>query len=447
MRPRPNLLILLACGLRSDALGDKRAWPLATPCLERLAERGLRLVAVSACPTHQGGLVSLLTGLHPRQHGHVEDTNQLSVPNGLPSWLTDAGYRVAAVGCVGLMGSMLADSVIAQDVSVLNPSGCHYWQAVRSKGLAPALMQQRKQRLRCGPFEPTRLLLEPADDVDGFIEAEALKMLDRLPADKPWALFVVFSGPGNDLPPPTLYQSLVEPEQLQQGFTPADLTRLDALAEPAYPRVLLQRLEPQSLGRIRADYLGRVSLIDHGIGQVVDAANNRPDRNHTWTVVASDRGHLLGEHGLIGRRSFLAGAVEVPVIIAAPLRGPRPTSQHDDGLISTVDVAATIGALSGADLPPGVAGRSLLPVFSGNSVLPSLPGGALSEFNDRLMLETERFKIVFERTRRRCLGLFDLLNDPDEKHNLVDSAMGRNVVDSLRWRLADALLPLRAAAW
>ena len=444
MSPRRNLLVILPNGLRSDAVADEQVWPLQTPNLCQLAARGLRLVCTSACPADRGGMVSLLTGLHARQHGFFIDSDRACVTDGLPTWLSDAGYRVGAVGCLGSLAHQVCDSVIVESASELNLVNCAYWKFVRSKGLGPAIMQQRKARNRSGPFDPDRLLLEVDDDVDGFITNEAIKMIDRMPTDQPWALIVLLNGPGNDLPPPAMFESVLDPADLQQGFTPPDLTQIDALAEPSYPRIMLQRLDPYHIGRIRADYLGRVALIDQAVGRLVSQVNNRPDRDHTWTVFSSDRGHLLGEHGLIGRRSFLAGAVEVPLMIAPPAIGPSPSQRDDEGLFSTVDVAATIGALGAADIPPGVVGRSLMSIWRSEPVMPLPPGGLLSEFNDRLMLETERYKIVFNRARCRCIGLYDLLQDPDERQNLVETAVGRNVIDSLRWRVADALIPLRA---
>ena len=264
-----------------------------------------------------------------------------------------------------------------------------------------------------------------------------------MPFAKPWALLVMFSGPGNDLAPPPLYDGLVDPAKLHSGFVPLDQKGVRVLAEPVHPRAVLQRLEPSVVARVRADYLGRVSMIDYAIRRLVDACDHREDRDQTWTVLTADRGHLLGEHGLIGHRSFLAGAVEVPLVLAPPRGHAAPDEPFPEGLFSTVDVAATIAGLGGADLPPEVGGRSLLPLINGDPLLPSLHG-LLSEFNDRLLLETERYKAVFERKRRRCMGLYDLLNDRDEKRNLIDSPTGQNVLESLRCRLADALLPLRA---
>lgn len=442
---RRNLVVVLAHGLRSDAVSSSRrscSWPLITPNLERLGDRGARLVATSACPNDPGGMTSLLTGLHARQHGQVDPGRAEPMTGTFLHWLADEGYHVAGAGVVDAFASALAESVRVADVSDIDPADCAYFRHVHPKGLTAALRQQRRQRLRYGPFEPDRLLIDPEDDIDGFITSAAVRLVEEMPADKPWALVVAYTGPGNALPPPTLYEAVIDPHEVTDGFMPADLKVLDALAELDYPRVMLQRLEPDKLGRIRADYLGRVSVIDYGVGRLHDAAQARRDATRNWLAIASDRGCVLGEHGLVGHRSFLCGAVETPVILAPP----RPTAiVPPDLLASTIDVAPTLAALCGVDPSPACPGRSLLPVLEDKPVVPDPPGGLLSEFGHRLMLETERHKAVFSTPDNRAIGLYDLLNDPDERHNLIDKPAGRNIIDALRWRVGNALMPLRAA--
>lgn len=448
---RQNIVILLPHGLRSDALSDSQAWPLQTPAMEKLAQRGLRAVASSACPADWGGMLSLFTGQHARQHGYLDQTRGPVPCQGWPAALHDGGYHTAGVGLVGGHEAWFDRCVVVDDPDQTDVSRCGYLTHARERGMLAAVEQQRRQRRRSGPFEPDRLLLEPDDDIDGYIAREAKRLLAEMPTDKPWALVVAFSGPGNDLPPPPLYQDLVDRKELTAGFVPADFRNIDARAELDYPRSMLQRLEPHAVAGIRADYLGRVALIDHGVGMLTAAVDSRADRGRTWFVLSSDRGHLLGDRGLIGHRSFLCGAVEVPVIIAAPpgaplAPGPDAAGGHFfDGLVSTVDVAATIAALGGCDRPASSIGRSLLATLGDSPALPPLPGGSISEFGRRLMLETERYKIVFDTETQRPLALFDLLNDPDEATDILTSPIGSNLIDSMRWRLAEALLPLRAA--
>jgi len=430
------------------------------PNLDKLSPRSLHMTATSACPADIGGMVSLLTGLHPRQHGYLnqaqptEDRDQLangvgSVPGkqtvaqeGWPNLFSQAGYYVAAVGCVDLLAPGLDQTVLVANPSTIKPKQCAYLLAMQDKSMRPAIEQQRRQRLRYGLFEPDRLLMEPDEDIDGFIAVQARKTLAHMPTDKPWVLIVVFSGPGNDLPPPTLYDYVVDPAGLTHGFTPADFRHLNAMAELDYPRVLLQRLEPHRIGRIRADYLGRASLIDHGIGRFLSQIDDRPDRDHTWSVISSDRGYLLGENGLVGHRSFLAGAVNVPVIITPPTPPAKCTATD---LVSTADVGATIAALGGCDLSAAARGRSLLPILADQPIDTSINHiGSISEFGHRLMLKTTRYKVVFDTDRYAAISLYNIADDPDELNNLIKHPSSRNVLDSMRWRLGDVLLPLRA---
>jgi len=331
--------------------------------------------------------------------------------------------------------------VHVDDVERADSPGCSYLASSRERGTYAAIAQQRKQRQRYGPFEPDRLLLDAEDDIDGYIAKVARDTLAMMPYDKPWALIVVFNGPGNHLPPPTLYDQMVNMRDLEEGFVPADLAHIDDVAELDFPRVMLQRLEPHKLARIRCDYLGRVSLIDHGIGRIMHTMENRKDREKTWTVLSSDRGHLLGDRGLIGHRSFLSAAVEVPLIIAPP----TPAKLHaSPGLVSTVDVAGTIAALAGCDLPMAAMGRSLLHVLAGEPLGMPRGGACISEFNQRIMLETEQYKAIFKIDTGEAIGLYDLLRDSDEKKNIVRTVAGLNVLDSMRCRLANALMSMRS---
>jgi len=448
MNPKRNLLIVLAHGLRSDALSDEREWPLPTPHMVDLAKRGLRLVLTSASPVDPGGMASVLTGLHARQHGRLtDDEEERPLRDGLPLWLADAGYHTVGVGECGQMASLLDEAFITEGVATPEPASnrCWYTAAARSRGHVPALAQQRRQRLRSGPLAPDRLMLEPDEDIDGFIAAQACEAIGRMPSDKPWAMFVVFSGPGNDLPPPMYYDGLIDTAELSRGFVPVKLDEVDALAEPELPRSMLQRIEPHQIARIRADYLGRVSLIDHGVGQLEEALSQRDDAGRTWTVLSADRGQLLGEHGLIGHRSFIAPAIEVPLIIAppdAPGVSP-PKEKFQEGLFSATDIAPTIAALAGADRPEALAGRSVLPIFNGEPVILASRAN-LSEFHERILIETERYKAVFRTTDGRCLGLFDMIHDTNEMKNLAANKAFTDVVEAMRRRMADALLPVRA---
>ncbi|MCC5828353.1 MAG: sulfatase-like hydrolase/transferase [Phycisphaeraceae bacterium] len=439
---RRNLIIVLAHGLRNDALGDAGSWPLATPNIDALSNRGIRLVATSATPADPGAMTSLLTGRHARQHGLLTQRSGAPACDGWAAALAAEGYHTVGVGTVAPIARHLKEAVIVHDVDSQDVGSCAYLKNTRSKGLTAAVLHQRRQRLRRGPFEPDRLVMDPADDVDGFIMQEAARQLVQLPGDKPWALIVMLTGPGNDLAPPALGGDLISPDSLEDGWTMPDFTRLDQLAELDYPRSFLQRVDPTRLARIRADYLGRVSLLDFAMARLAMAMDERIDQSRTWMLLASDRGCLLGEHGLIGHRSFFGGSVETPFVLVPPRKPAKPVSEGT--LLSTVDVAATIAELGGAELEPAAAGRSVLPMLRQEEFRTLTAGACISEYSQRILLETERYKVSFDTARQTPLTLFDMLGDTDEQDNLVQTIRGRNLLEGLRIRLADALMPVRA---
>ncbi len=440
---RRNLIFIVAHGLRSDALADEGRWPLSTPNLKALTTRGLRLVLQSCCTTDPGGAVSLWTGLHARQHGVLREGQPMpTLDDALPAWLKAGGYHTAGVGALAGVGHLFDEVVPVGSVADMEPAGCRYLETAAQRGHVPMLVGQRRQRLRKGPFQPDRLMIEPAHDVDGFITEQAWGLLKRMPSDRPWALFVSYTGPGNELPPPTMYDELVEPGQLHGMFSPVAMAGLDAVGEPAYPRYLLQNLDSAAIARLRADYLGRVALVDHGVGRMLEGLRDRADAHRSWTMVVSDRGVLLGENGLVGHRSALSPALDVPLVLSPPPGGKVDRQDVVEGLFGTADVAPTAAALAGVDAPPGLAGRSLLPLLAGQDLL--VAGGSLCEFADRVVLETASHKVVFSVPSGEPRALFDLLHDPDERRNLIGSTAASNVLDALRAQLGEVLLPLRA---
>lgn len=441
--PGRNLLILLPHGLRSDALSDARCWPMSTPRMLALAQRGLRLQAVAASPVDRVAGASLFTGLHARQHGSALPQQVPALIRGsFLEALAEAGYELVGAGCVGPVAHQLTRSVVVAEPDQVAPAQCAYFEHLHRKAYATALSRQREQRARTGPLEPERLLLDAADDIDGFITRRAVELLGQMPEDRPWALVVAYSGPGNDLPPPTLYEELVSPALLQDGFALADFRSLDAICEPAYPRALFQRLQPHLLGQIRSDYLGRVALIDHGVGVLEKQVAQRADAQRVWTVLGSDRGHLLGEQGLTGPGAFLDGGVQTPLIIAPP-RGwvwERPL-QNAEPLCSTVDLAATVAALARTDLPVSSAGRSQLFRFAEREEN-APPSGMLSEWGERLMWQTPRWKALF-RSDGTLLAAFDRTADLEEGDNQVER-LSPDIRQELLAALGQALLGLRS---
>lgn len=449
MRRHRNLLVVLASGFRADAFGGAGAWPITTPHLDAFADYGLALTAVTASPAATPSLLSLFSGLHPRQHGLMDDG--LAAPP-LTTWvsqLAGAGYHTVGVGRLKPAAGHFHQTCAVADLAITDPGACPYLTYMRGRGMIARIMSQRQRRLRSGPFDmPASGVAAPGDDIDGFIAQQAIGVLEHMPHDRPWLLVVSFTGPGNDLPAPTTFFHAVTDagvKRLSSGFVPADMRTLDRYVESPYPRTILQRLNAASITQLRRHYLGRALLIDQGVGHLRDALVRHDHAETTWTLLTADRGKLLGERGAVGERSLLGPAVTVPLWLLPPdgfsqagIEVDPATVSHE--LVSTVDVAPTICAIAGLDPPRGAAGQSLLPALRGEAV--GRPC-AISEYGTRLLLETLQHRAVFDTESEQPRSIFDLMRDPDERRDLLDTPEGLALIDMLRWQLAGALMRMR----
>jgi len=438
-------------------MSTARAWPLFTDHLEDLASRGVWAEAVAGSTADEPARQSLLTGLSPRQHGRLVPMGMDERPRRLTdSWahrLAEAGYHVAGVGCVEPMAGSMHEAEVVADTHLVRAEGCAYYAACRQAGTQAAIMAQRKQRRRAGLLEADRLMLSPADDVDGFIARRAEAMVGRLPGDRPWALVVGFSGPGNDLPPPTLYDGVVPMGELRAGLGTLDHGVLGAIGSPGVPRSLLERATAGRLARVRSDYLGRVSLLDYAVKRIDGRVAERNDGGRAWSVLAGDRGYALGEQGVVGDRVVLPGVARTAVVVAGP-RGFRPaggqtgaqsTGLRVDGLVTTTDVSATITELAVTDEVDGSTGASLVPALRGQPTFARR--AAVCEAVDRVSVETGRHRLIVRREDGAALALYDVMKDADQRHNLLDEGgseaerrWARAMIEPIKARLADELV-------
>jgi len=174
-------------------------------------------------------------------------------------------------------------------------------------------------------------------------------------------------------------------------------------------------------------YLGEAAFVDHHVGRIIDYIRAQPWGGRTAIVVTSDHGEAFGEHGMI-RHGFEVWEplVKVPLVFAVPGIEPRRVTARR----SIIDVAATIVDLmqvSGAsgEGPDFFSGSSLLPELLGldgaQAARPFIVDMASGPFNaERQAYFSADLKLITSQSRP--LGLYDLANDPEEKHDLLDDA-------------------------
>jgi N-acetylglucosamine-6-sulfatase len=102
--------------------------------------------------------------------------------------------------------------------------------------------------------------------------------------------------------------------------------------------------------------------VDEGLGRIFAALERAGTLDRTAIIFTSDNGYFFGEHGLsIERRLPYEEAARAPLLIRySPL---AKAGSRVDRFALSIDLAPTVLALAGAEIPGYVQGRSLLPLL------------------------------------------------------------------------------------
>jgi len=208
-----------------------------------------------------------------------------------------------------------------------------------------------------------------------------------------------------DLPPT---DECTHPVVLDRGKTMSCAQEFDAATS-----VMLRRI-----------YFAMIAETDAVVGTVLEGIEAAGLADSTVVVFSSDHGELAMDHGQLYKGLAYEGSTHVPLIV----RGPGlQVGQRLDTLVSLVDLYPTFMELAGRDRPAELDGVSLVPDLSGRAT--AHPGWALAEYHDTgcltswFMLRQDRWKYVAYPGYPS--QLFDMLDDPDEVHDLAAEQPGQ----------------------
>jgi uncharacterized sulfatase len=200
------------------------------------------------------------------------------------------------------------------------------------------------------------------------------------------------------------------------------------------------RMDPALGRRNMAIYYGMISFMDQQIGRMLATLDRLGIAENTIVIFTTDHGHFLGQHGLWYKGAFhYEDLVRLPFIVRWP--GQVPAGQVSSALQSLVDLAPTFLEAADAPISGAMQGRSQLDVWRGQAALA----------RDHVLVENRhqptavhlrtyidgRYKLTVYRNAPYG-ELFDLQDDPDERHNLWDDAAHADLKRELLHRFVQA---------
>ncbi len=181
----------------------------------------------------------------------------------------------------------------------------------------------------------------------------------------------------------------------------------------------------REIKRATAAYYGQVEFMDAMFGKVVDLLDRLNVLDDFIIIYFSDHGEMLGQHGCWEKKQFYEGSARVPLTIYSP--GCSHKLKQSDCVVSLLDVFPTLCDLAGLPVPEDLEGDSMVPLFDQND--PQWKNEAVSELwgdwyhggKGCFMVRRDNYKYIWYGADGYDDQLFDLDNDPDEKHNLAEN--------------------------
>lgn len=464
MSKQPNILFIMADQFRADAMSCAGGW-CRTPNIDRIAAAGVRYTnCVTTSPVCCPARVSLASGLYPHNTG-LWTNKGYTMPTEWRTWMAairDAGYRTSLFGkthlhrhgegCEDLRecedklhdyGLQDVDEICGPHATI--KTRCRMTDLWESKGLYDAHKNDIRRRWGLG------LITEPSSlgkdyHYDTYVGQAAATYLRDYQGDQPWFCWVSFAGPHEPWDAPDEYNQMFDPADMPeplpriQDESPRPKGYFDKHCEQ-YDAMLAN---PDKLGlkdgntkKLRANYAGKVALIDDQIGCLLKILEKRAELENTVIAFTSDHGEMIGDHGLVYKNCFFDGAARIPMLFSTPeMRREGTAGKICPAPTELIDLGPTLAELAGTDLAYEQFGISLKPTFSDPQIFHR--DGALCEFMGEVMILTSKWKAAINNEGQVYL-LIDLKKDPDEQHNLAGGPEQKNIEDELRLMILEHL--------
>lgn len=449
LKPRPNILLIVTDNQFPGTLGCYGNKEISTPNIDRLASQGIKFRNAFACnglssPTR----ASILTGLIPSQHGvhtWLDDNLQSQWPKDwccieefrtLPQTLADAGYDCALIGKYHL--------------GIPDPSkpkiGFNYWVTFP--------YGHTSSFYNTPIIDNGKTYTYPGHATDFWTE-KAVEYISKRKADKPFFMYLTYNGP-YCIPPAILekqknrFFKLYEGKQIKSSpqLPLNDFLRAAAI-NYKYNKDENLGLTPWGYVSIlnnqeaMRDLCSQVTMVDDGVGRVLDALRQNGLEDNTIVIFTSDQGCCYGQKGIWGQSCITYPStvydpqVQVPLIFRHT--GRIDPNRDTELVVSIYDLFPTILEYIGlenikVDNSPGISFAKLL---KGVKMEGKDREGIFMEQEQTRAIRTKDWKYI---KRFKGLGpeeLYDIKNDPDELINLAGDPMYADIKKKLEKLLDD----------
>jgi arylsulfatase A-like enzyme len=192
--------------------------------------------------------------------------------------------------------------------------------------------------------------------------------------------------------------------------------------------------------RFLQDYLAVVQSIDDNVGRLLDWLDQNGLSSNTIVIYTSDQGFFLGDHGLFDKRFMYEASVRMPFLVRWP--GVIKPGTVQSAMAINADFAPTFMEMAGLPVPPDMQGRSLVPLLKNQAPADWRTSYYYRYYHDpgdhntraHYGVRTTTHKLIYF-WKKDQWEMYDLVNDPNELHNIYNDPVQQEVVAALKKEL------------
>jgi arylsulfatase len=446
---KPNILLLMDDQHRADCLGIVGNKAIRTPNLDRIGREGAVFRhAYSSVPSCIAARAGLLTGLSPWHHGLLGYSKSAAhYSNEMPGLLREAGYYTTGIGKMhwspqrtlhGFHRTILDESGRKESPDFV--SDYHKWFHEQAPDLDPDATGLGWNDYDAKPYAlPERL--HPTR----WIGDRAVEFLNEYERTEPFFLKVSFERPHSPYDPPKRFFDMYKDVDLPPAAV-GDWAERNACRGQKLPSDTWRGdLGAEQVRRSRQGYYGSISFVDEQVGRILEVLERRGQLENTLILFVSDHGDMTGDHYLWRKSYAYEASAGVPMMVRwgsnfmSEKRG-----KFVDEVVELRDILPTFLDAAGVGVDPKrLDGRSVLNLVRGKGqgwrkYLDLEHNICYSPENHWNAVTDGKVKYIFH-ARDGRQQLFDLVNDPEEMHDLAGDAGHVDMLKAWRGYLVEAL--------
>ncbi|MFX0098416.1 MAG: sulfatase [Candidatus Hodarchaeota archaeon] len=440
---QPNVIFVFADQLRLQSVGYAGDSKARTPNIDKFAKESLDFrQAVVSHPVCSAMRASLFTGKYTSSTGMVINELRMN-PNHecVAHVLTREGYSTAYIGKWHLYANELGNHYDAKNS--FTPPGPHrlgfdgYWASYGFHHVYYDAYYHENTPDKIPYGENNEEIYEPDAQTD--MAMDQLEKFER--SGEKFCMILSYGTPHDPWMPwnvPDEYFNMFKDVSFPQ--TPSYSDELDPYGD-AWSNI---DKSPKQIEEWMRVYYAMTTNLDWNFGRLVKKIDELGLGDDTIIIFTSDHGECFGAHGRMKKNIFYEEACRIPFLMRWP--GHVPSGEVTDALLNTPDIMPTLLGLVGAPIPKEVEGSDLSSIALGKDeegpkAAFLMNTGACAAWEDghewRALRDKRYIYAVYKKDGAELL--FDNVEDPYQKKNLVKDSMHQDQLERFRKMLKEKM--------